>query len=71
MLSKHMQESLQRSTPVGPKRIQQWMVRVEKLEDRSNKLQCLEEAGIDNTEAYSQGMSIYYDRYPEKDDYAD
>ncbi|MCK4817790.1 hypothetical protein KA005_18615 [bacterium] len=40
----------------------------ERLVDRSNKLQCLEEAGIDNVEAYSQGMMLYYERYPEKDD---
>jgi hypothetical protein len=40
----------------------------ERLVDRSNMLQCLEEAGIDNVEAYSQGMMIYYARYPEKDD---
>jgi hypothetical protein len=39
----------------------------ERLVDRSNMLQCLEEAGIDNVEAYSQGMMIYYARYPEKD----
>jgi hypothetical protein len=31
----------------------------ERLVDRSNMLQCLEEAGIDNVEAYSQGMMIY------------
>jgi len=40
----------------------------ERLADRSNMLQCLEEAGIDNVEAYSQGMMIYYARYPEKDE---
>jgi hypothetical protein len=28
----------------------------------------LEEAGIDNVEAYSQGMMIYYARYPEEDE---
>ena len=42
--------------------------RIGELEDRSNILQCLEEAGIDNVEAYSQGMMLYYERYPEKDE---
>ena len=41
---------------------------VAKLEDAANKLQCLQEAGIDNVEAYSQGMRIYYERYPEQDE---
>ena len=41
---------------------------VAKLEDDANILQCLKEAGIDNVEAYSQGMMLYYDRYPEKDE---
>ncbi len=31
------------------------------------KLQCLNEAGIDNVEAYSIGMQLYYERY-EPDD---
>jgi hypothetical protein len=43
---------------------------MEKLQDDSNILQCLREAGIDNVEAYSQGMQIYFERYPEKDDFA-
>jgi len=40
----------------------------DKLKDRSNILSCLEEAGIDNVEAYSQGMHLYFERYPEKDE---
>ena len=43
------------------------LVYMKDLEDKANKLQCLEEAGIDNTEAFEQGMIIYYKRYPEKD----
>ena len=42
--------------------------KIEKLQDDANILQCLREAGIDNVEAYSQGMMLYYERYPEKDE---
>ena len=37
------------------------------LQEAANKLQCLAEAGIDNVEAYSIGMQLYYERY-EPDD---
>ena len=47
--------------------LEELLAEILKLEDDANKLQCLEEAGIDNVEAYSQGMQIYYGRYPEKE----
>ena len=38
------------------------------LQEAVNKLQCLDEAGIDNVEVYSIGMQLYYERYePEND----
>ena len=43
--------------------------KVEKLQDDSNILQCLNEAGIDNVEAHSIGIQLYYERYPEKDEW--
>ena len=43
--------------------------RILELETSANKLQCLQEAGIDNVEAYSIGMQLYYKRYePEEED---
>lgn len=38
------------------------------LQEDANKLQCLNEAGIDNVEAYSIGMQLYYERYESEDD---
>ena len=37
------------------------------LETDSRKLQCLDEAGIDNVEAYSIGMQLYYERWEPED----
>lgn len=38
------------------------------LQEDANKLQCLDEAGIDNVEAYSIGMQLYYERYEPDND---
>jgi len=48
--------------------IKEWIEKIKELEDDANILQCLRDAGIDNVEVYSQGMHIYYERYPEKDE---
>ncbi len=44
--------------------------KIESMQDDVNLWQCMKEAGIDNVEAYSQGYHIYYERYPEKDEFA-
>ena len=64
------QIALQATNPAVGTRLVRLARKVVKLEDAANKLQALEDAGIDNVEAYSQGMQLYYERYPEKDDYA-
>lgn len=38
------------------------------LERDSRVLQCLNEAGINNVEAYSIGMQLYYERYKDETD---
>ena len=40
---------------------------VAKLQDTANLWQCMQEAGIDNVEAYSFGYQLYYEQYPEKE----
>lgn len=40
------------------------------FERDSNILQCLNEAGIDNVEAYSIGMQLYYERHDPDGDWA-
>ena len=44
--------------------------KVESRQDDVNLWQCMKEAGIDNVEVYSHGYDIYYERYPEKDEFA-
>ena len=50
--------------------LEAWRDKFKQVQDDANILQCLKEAGIDNVEAYSIGMNIYYERYPEKDEFA-
>ena len=45
-----------------------WLAEYERLLKDSRKLECLYNAGIDNTDAYEYGLQLFYENFPEYDD---